>query len=221
VAWVTEELYVVCGTEQRVTVLSVNSTKPVTVFAGHENEVNQVRVNAARTLIASCSDDKTARLWSTSVIRPQPDGWPSLVHDNLVLRGHRASVNSIGWSGSADTKNEVLATASFDHESRIWDPYAGTCLCVFKDHTQPIFTLCFSRAGRLLATGAGDGHLHVYDVKTRTKVWSWRVDGRPIGIFDLAFQTTPEGERIAVALESGRVGVVHLKHIPALHARSL
>ena len=49
-----------------------------------------------------------------------------------------------------------VCRASFDHESRIWDPHTGTCLCVFRDHTQPIYTLSFSKSGRLLATGAGD-----------------------------------------------------------------
>lgn len=154
------------------------------LYSGHENEVNQVRINAKKTMIASASDDHTARIWLGSSIKIHADGTaPPHVTQCIVLRGHGASVNSVGWSGG---DREILATyalflrasmklwlmpnicrASFDKHMRLWDPRTGQCLHHFSDHTGPIFTLSFNKSGRLLATGAQDGLLHLYDMKVR------------------------------------------------------
>ena len=76
--------------------------------SGHENEVNQVRINAKKTMIASCSDDRTARVWMGSDIRSFPGNVaPPHVTTSVLLRGHTASVNSIGWSGG---DREMVAT---------------------------------------------------------------------------------------------------------------
>ncbi|KZV71433.1 WD40 repeat-like protein [Peniophora sp. CONT] len=216
VAWYSENIYVVCGNDKRVSVMDVNGNGPVTVFVGHENEVNQVRINAKKTMIASASDDHTARIWLGSTIKIHADGTaPPHVTQCVVLRGHGASVNSVGWSGG---DREIVATASFDKHMRLWDPRTGQCTHHFFDHTGPIFTLSFNKSGRLLATGAQDGLLHLYDMKTKTKVWSWRVEDKiTSGVFDLAFQTTPEYERLCVGLESGRLGIVNLKRLPFLN----
>ena len=65
-------------------------------------------------LLASCSDDHTAKIWTTSRDR--------CLHD---LRDHRKEIYTIKWSptglpgGSHSGVRPVLATASFDHSFRL------------------------------------------------------------------------------------------------------
>ena len=100
-----------------------------------------------------------------------------------------------------------------------------------------IFALAFSPDARFFTTGGGDGWLHVYDVEvsrpvadkclstwlnkplpqSRSKCYSWFVgQGRPLGIFEIAWQQSGNANRLAVALESREVGILDVTKIPAL-----
>ena len=49
----------------------------------------------------------------------------------------------------------------------MWDSVTGECLEVFSDHKRPVYALSFSPDGHWLATGSGDGWLHVYNILVR------------------------------------------------------
>lgn len=53
--------------------------------------------------------------------------------------------------------------SSFDGTARLWDSVTGICMKVFMDHKRPLYTLSFSPDGYWLATGGGDGWLHIYN----------------------------------------------------------
>lgn len=59
----------------------------------------------------------------------------------------------------------ISGSSAFDGTLRLWNSVTGECLQMFHDHTRHVFALAFSPDARLLATGAGDGLLHIYDVK--------------------------------------------------------
>lgn len=88
----------------------------INVDRGHEEEVNQIRVNSAGTRIASCSDDGTSRIWRTDNIFAEPEGIPGLSNstpDNaVVLQGHSEPVSAVAWCPAAVLWNghEILAT---------------------------------------------------------------------------------------------------------------
>jgi transducin (beta)-like 1 len=58
---------------------------------------------------------------------------------------------------------KVIRRSSFDGTARLWDSVTGDCLKVFMDHKRPLYTLSFSPDGYWLATGSGDGWLHIYN----------------------------------------------------------
>lgn len=139
-----------------------------------------MRGSPSRTRLASCSDDKTARIWNIEDIvydRPQNDRV-------VVLPGHKEAVSNIAWcpvtasgenellvtSGSLSSDNEVelidlFYSASFDHTARLWDSVTGQCLREFDDHKGSVFSLAFSPNGKQFATAGGDGHLFIYNVQ--------------------------------------------------------
>ncbi|KAJ0785689.1 putative transcription factor WD40-like family [Helianthus annuus] len=45
-------------------VCKVGDNRPVKAFAGHQGEVNAIKWDPTGSLLASCSDDSTAKIWS-------------------------------------------------------------------------------------------------------------------------------------------------------------
>lgn len=144
--------------------------------------MNQITCNVKKTLLASCSDDGTARIWSVA------DLTSSAPADDTtrLLQGHEQPVSGIMWGlETKDGEHDILATyvscscldclphiltgslirSSFDQTCRLWDGETGDCLHVFSEMRGPIFALAFSPDTRFIATGTGDGWLHIYDLK--------------------------------------------------------
>lgn len=69
---------------------------------GHTDEINQIKCNGRATRLASCSDDKTARIWNVE----DPND-----NEVVVLKGHKNAVSTMGWCPHTPAgQNELLAT---------------------------------------------------------------------------------------------------------------
>ncbi|KAI0651972.1 WD40 repeat-like protein [Trametes meyenii] len=209
--WLSDSEFATSGSDGLVHIMNVDKSKPLKTLRGHKSEVNELRCNSGRTRLASCSDDKTARVWNIEDIvygRPADDRV-------LVLSGHGGQVNNLAWiPGIPAGEHELLATASFDGTSRLWDSVTGHCLRVFEDHTTHVYNLAVSPDGQHFATAGGDGWLFVYDARARQKRWSYNTGKR--GIFEICWQKSSNLNRIAIAMENHAVGVVDLTRIPEL-----
>ncbi|ETW86725.1 hypothetical protein HETIRDRAFT_306016 [Heterobasidion irregulare TC 32-1] len=215
VDWLDDETFASCGADKMIHLFGLGVDEPIKTFQGHESEINQIKFDPSGTLLASCSDDRSTRIWNVypvlsrnrTLVTPEP----------LILEGHKGAVSGIGWCPkTVEGKRTLLATSSFDHTARLWDAVSGACLQVFTNHKRPIYTLTWSPDGRWLSTGGGDGWLHVYDPHERKKVWSWRSETQKRGIFEIDWQQSGDVDRIALALESKKVGIIDISKIPAL-----
>ncbi|KAH9858072.1 WD40 repeat-like protein [Lenzites betulinus] len=210
VDWLSESEFATSGSDGLVQIMNINNPSPLKTLSGHKNEVNQVRSNPSRTRLASCSDDRTARIWNIEDIvydRPQNDRV-------LLLKGHREAVSNIAWCPfTASGEHEMIVTSSFDHTTRIWDTVTGQCLKEFDDHKSSVYSLACSPDGRHFASAGGDGGVYIYNVQTKQKVWSYNA-GR--SVFELAWQQTDNYNRIAIAMLNGNVSVVDLTRIQEL-----
>jgi transducin (beta)-like 1 len=117
---------------------------------------------------------------------------------------------------------------------RLWDSVTGECFRVFDDHKRPVYALSFSPNGKWLATGSGDGWLHIYNVtvnsspptefknsstsdkQTKEKTWSWYAGTEKPGVFKIDWQRVGDVNRIALALECHQVAIIDVAWIPAL-----
>lgn len=94
--------------------------------------------------------------------------------------------------------------------------------------------MLFSPDGRWLATGSGDGWLHIYNTKVggiilslvffhadphqlKEKQWSWFVGSAKPGVFEIDWQMRGSINRIALALECREVAVIDVARIDALN----
>ena len=86
------------------------------VLKGHTSVINSLAFAVppgGRLLLASGSDDNTARIWDVDTGECQ-----------RVLEGHTNSVYGVAFAPDASR----LATASFDKTARIWSVAEGKCL---------------------------------------------------------------------------------------------
>ncbi|KAI8346554.1 WD40-repeat-containing domain protein [Mortierella sp. GBAus27b] len=66
VDWLDNSTFATSSSDGKVYVAKVDSIDPLKVFEGHKDEVNAIRWDPLGELLASCSDDKTAKIWSMS-----------------------------------------------------------------------------------------------------------------------------------------------------------
>ena len=188
VDWRDDDIFASCSTDKRVVVCKVGggTNNALEVFSGHVDEVNAVKWDPSGTLLASCSDDGTAKIWKPTKLKlgvgaadsvstttaaaaaanncttaPTPPFRDLTLHENKVL--------TCEWSpcgpGSANPSSSLLlATASFDATVRLWEVQNGSCLRVLSRHTDPVYSVSFSPNGMYLASGSLAGKLYVWDV---------------------------------------------------------
>ncbi|EJC98713.1 WD40 repeat-like protein [Fomitiporia mediterranea MF3/22] len=215
VTWLDESIFASCGADKIIKIMRISDQNPLLALQGHENEVNQVKFNASKTRLASCSDDKTVRIWEIGKLLTQSERLDNV--ECMTLSGHTDSSANLAWCPERpDRTNEIIASSAFDGSIRIWDATAGTCLHAIHDHKQATYTLTFSPDGRFLATGGGDGWLYVYNVTTGKQVWSWFAGSEKSGIYEVTWQQVDRLNRIALCLESNYVAVVDVTRVPAL-----
>lgn len=174
-----DALFAMCSADGRIHVCRVGEPQPVRTLVGHTDEVNALRVDPSQTLLASVSDDGTARVWSLDGRSDAPV---------RTLTGHTKELYALAWaptgpgSGRAD-EPRMLATTSFDHTARLWNADTGECERVVAEHEDSVYAVCFSPCARYVATGGIDAHVYVTRVAVRgvlTRMGAWFSGTMPV-----------------------------------------
>lgn len=184
VVWRGPSQFATCSADHSICFVGDTSEKK----KGHEGEVNAIKWKGST--LASCSDDKTVRLW-----REEKREAVS------VLRGHELEVYTMDWQS-------VIATGSFDSTIMLWDPEKGSSLGVLRGHDKAIYSVCFNREGSVLASGGLDGKVILWDARNSEAIKEYNVNA---GVYQVSF--SKDGNSLAVCSSSPSPLVFKLKYL--------
>uniref|UniRef100_A0A7N5K8M8 Transducin beta-like protein 3 n=1 Tax=Ailuropoda melanoleuca TaxID=9646 RepID=A0A7N5K8M8_AILME len=116
----------------------------------HDKDINSVAVAPNDKLLATGSQDRTAKLWAL----PQCQ----LLG---VFSGHRRGL----WCVQFSPMDQVLATASADGTVRLWALQDFSCLKTFEGHDASVLKVAFVSRGTQLLSSGSDGLVKLWTIK--------------------------------------------------------
>ena len=159
VDWRDDSIFASCSSDMTIYVCSMDSeaSSALRTFTGHKNEVNTVCWSPSGALLASCSDDSTAKVWTLEGLKND-------------LRGHLKEIYSAKWTPTGPqsrnpSKDLRLCTASFDGTVRVWNTDSGSTVFILRRQNQPVYSIASSPSGDYLAAGSLGGYLTIYNLK--------------------------------------------------------
>src|SRR5260370_557413 len=139
----------------------------------------------------------------TICTRGLESNWTSCL---MTLRGHSNSVLSVAFSPDGG----LMASASFDHTIKLWDPQTGEHLRTLVGHSDSVFSVAFSPDGGLLASASRDETIKLWDPQTGEHLRT--LEGHSDLVLSVAF--FPDGGLLASA---SRDQPPNLLHLPPVH----
>ena len=137
-------------------VFSTDRSGPLRLLTGHLSDVNAVTWHENATLVATCSDDRTARLFdirSGKCVR--------------VFGGSPTALCSVAMTAFSPSSgiSSLIAAGNETGSVCLWDVGSGRRLAALGGHQGSVHSLSFSADGTALATGGADCSVRVYDVQ--------------------------------------------------------
>jgi U3 small nucleolar RNA-associated protein 13 len=135
--------------------------KSIATLKAHDKDINALDVAPNDALLASGSQDKTAKIFSISYARGR--GELTLLG---TCKGHKRGV----WSVRFARGERVLATGSGDRTVRIWNLEDFACVRVLEGHANSVLRVEWlgdsgrSHGGRVVSAGA-DGLVKVWEAR--------------------------------------------------------
>jgi WD40 repeat protein/predicted Ser/Thr protein kinase len=133
--------------DRKVLLLDARTHKIANWFHGHERMVWSAAFSPDSRLLATCSSDRTARLWHLDSGGCQE------------LRGHADEV----FAAAFHPGGTRLATGGRDGAIWLWDLERGEEVARLPGHISYVWSLAFSPDGTTLASGSGDFTVRLWD----------------------------------------------------------
>jgi hypothetical protein len=142
--------------------LSSHDFESAAVYAtlqGHRSDIFSLAFHPTAPILATGSDDKTAKLWRLTSNN-------SVAACCATLQGHSDRLRCVAFHPTAD----VLATGSDDKSVKLWrltpDHSGAACCATLQGHTGTVFSVGFHPSAPILATGSADKSAKLWRLAT-------------------------------------------------------
>lgn len=163
----------------------------VAELRGHRGYVNDVEFSADGTLLVSCSDDMTIRVWNVAE-----------QSELMVLRGHADAV----WGIAVHLEGSLIASAAGDDtrltrkgEVFVWSLEDGTIMHRLAQPEKCATSVTFTSDGAKLLSTAYDEKVNIYDPQAGTPFGFFGGHSRPTNCVLLAAE-----DQVAISGSGGR-----------------
>jgi U3 small nucleolar RNA-associated protein 13 len=116
----------------------------------HDKDINCITVSPNDSIIASASQDKSIRLWSSDELTPL-----------ATLHGHKRGV----WKVLFSFYDKILFSCSGDRTVKLWSIVDYTILRTFEGNTASVLNCKLINFGQQFITTSADGLLRLYNVR--------------------------------------------------------
>lgn len=123
------------------------STMPLARMTGHQGVVFHIQFSPDGTMLASCSADKSVKLWNAATGR--------II---TTFRGHVAAVYHVSWS----LDSRLLVSGSKDTTLKLWSVEKRALVEDMSGHSDEIFSTDWSPDGQRVATGSKDKRVRIW-----------------------------------------------------------
>ncbi|QDZ22326.1 WD40 repeat domain-containing protein [Chloropicon primus] len=148
-------------------------------FVGHQGSILKLCWSGSGDMLASCSDDRTARVWSLASLKMDAAKRASKECETLeaekVIYGHGSRLWDCLFSGDS----EMLVTASEDCTCKFWLSKARKCET---DTSDLVTTLCGHQGRGVWRIAAAGGYLFTAGADGAVKRWLLQHCCNPSGI---------------------------------------
>ncbi|KAL1494162.1 hypothetical protein ABEB36_009806 [Hypothenemus hampei] len=142
------KLWTIQENKQRSTVKVTLNCKQTVV--AHQKDINSVSVSPNDKMVASASQDKTVKLWTSDSLE--------LIG---MLKGHKRGV----WSVRFSPVDQVVVTSSADCTIKLWSVANLSCLKTFEGHESSVLKAEFLSHGLQILSAGADGLLKLFNIK--------------------------------------------------------
>ena len=137
---------------------------------------------------------------STPAVKKQSTPAPIPGTTLYAYRGHTQAVKSVAW-----VANQRVASGGLDSTVRVWDAMTGSSLLVYNGHKTEVKSLAVSPDHEYIASGDGNGKIHIWDVTTGDDRFTPLVNDQGSAVRSVTW--SPDGHAIAIGGEDSIVSL--------------
>lgn len=139
--------------DKTVRLWDANNGTLLAARCGHRGQVSAVALTGDRAV--SAATDASVRVWR-GFRAPRSD----------LIRAHQATVADV----DVDVKRGILASGSWDHSVRLFDPASRAPLGVLEGHSAPVQSVAIHPSRRVVASGSWDSTVRIWDIDRKREV---------------------------------------------------
>jgi len=140
--------------ENKVKIYTIYEGKLIGELLGHTKGISDIKFSPINSsILASCSDDLTIRLWSIN---------KSSSKCIKIFKKHTYHITTIQFN----SKGNLLISGSADETITIWDIISGKILTTLAAHSDPISSLTLTPDNSIIISASYDGLIRLFDLES-------------------------------------------------------